>query len=887
MTLPELPPQVEPETAPPEKRSSYFSRVIKYIVVRFFTLALMLVIGMFIAVIVLNFGGFVDKIHEANIFEALNFVSYSMPGASVEEIKAASDQLSAQMYHAYGLDQPFLVRCARWTFEALTLNLGQPGQQYRFGVLLPIVRDILLNRLPYTLLLFSVSNLIFFFASLFLALFLFRHHESFLDRLIIFLSPISSIPNWLFGVFLVIIFCALIPIAPFPRSFTQGINYYLQANPIYFLKYMILPVAAIFLSMFFQSAYAWRTYFLLQAGEDYLELAKAKGLPDKVVQRRYLIRPSLPYIITTFAMTMIGIWQTAFILEKFFFWPGIGSLFFESINNFSITGNIIALFAYLLVITVFLLDVVYALVDPRVRLDSGQKAGKVVRGEGWWGRLRRVQRGSRGAAPWDKQPRAQRPVLEKAASRVEHVPVAHPFGKGLRSAWGEVRKYPSAIFGLAIIAVLIGVSIYTFFAYPYQQTLLQWRGDNGIWENTPLMAQPAWSNWFRREKLPLTIIVDENNPSVTKTVEIISAEVRKINITFPFDYPYDGYPQDLVVNIQSDFDKKRPMLVLMWITPDGREVEISTSIPTSDYRYSYRFSSGITAADFVANNALTTHWEELFTANGKVGDPTVHGTYYLRLSEYVFEPQADVSANLVLYGQVYGLAGTDDYRRDLKLALLWGTPFSLLFGLLGAFGTGVLAMVIAATSVWFGGWVDALIQRITEINMLLPALPMAIMIYFLYTKNIWVILGVIILLSVFGSALKNYRAAFMQIKSAGYIQAAQVYGAGNVRIITHYLVPRIIPLLVPQLVALVPSYIFLEPTLAFIGVGDPLLPTWGKILMTALYISEKDNMFYYMTLMREPYLALEPLVLMFITGLAFSLLGMALDRIFNPRLRNL
>jgi peptide/nickel transport system permease protein len=242
---------------------------------------------------------------------------------------------------------------------------------------------------------------------------------------------------------------------------------------------------------------------------------------------------------------------------------------------------------------------------------------------------------------------------------------------------------------------------------------------------------------------------------------------------------------------------------------------------------------------------------------------------------------------MVLYGQVYGLAGTDNHRRDLKLALLWGTPFSLLFGLLGALGTGVLAMIIAATSIWFGGWVDALIQRITEVNMLLPALPMAIMIYFMYTKNIWIILGIIILLSVFGSALKNYRAAFLQIKDAGYIQTAQVYGAGNGRIITRYLVPRIIPLLVPQLVALVPSYIFLEPTLAFIGVADPLLPTWGKILMTALYISEKDGQFFYMNLMREPYLALEPLVLMFVTGLAFSLLGMALDRIFNPRLRSL
>jgi ABC-type dipeptide/oligopeptide/nickel transport system permease component len=171
--------------------------------------------------------------------------------------------------------------------------------------------------------------------------------------------------------------------------------------------------------------------------------------------------------------------------------------------------------------------------------------------------------------------------------------------------------------------------------------------------------------------------------------------------------------------------------------------------------------------------------------------------------------------------------------------------------------------------------------------MILPAFPMAIMIYFIYTPNIWIILGVIILLSVFGNALKNFRAAFLQAKGLGYIEAAQVYSAGNGRIILRYMVPRIIPLLVPQLVALVPSYIFLEPTLAFVGVVDPYLPTWGKILMTGLFTTESNDAIYYMNLLHNPYLALEPIGLMFLTGLAFSLLGMALDRIFNPRLRSL
>lgn len=153
---------------------------------------------------------------------------------------------------------------------------------------------------------------------------------------------------------------------------------------------------------------------------------------------------------------------------------------------------------------------------------------------------------------------------------------------------------------------------------------------------------------------------------------------------------------------------------------------------------------------------------------------------------------------MILYGQVYGLAGTDDMRRDLMVALLWGTPIALAFGFLGAIFNGVISMLIAAVSVWFGGWVDSAIQRLTEINMILPTLPIAITIYYLYSKSIWMILGVIIILSIFGSTIKTYRAAFMQVKESPYIEAAQAYGASDWRLIRSYLVPRIIPLLIPQ-----------------------------------------------------------------------------------------
>jgi peptide/nickel transport system permease protein len=185
-------------------------------------------------------------------------------------------------------------------------------------------------------------------------------------------------------------------------------------------------------------------------------------------------------------------------------------------------------------------------------------------------------------------------------------------------------------------------------------------------------------------------------------------------------------------------------------------------------------------------------------------------------------------------------------------------------------------MGIAAAGVWYGGWVDSLIQRITEVDMILPALPLAMTIYLVYAKSVWLILGVMVLLSIFGMSLKNYRAIFLQVKESAYIEAARVYGASNRRIIVRYLVPRIMPVLIPQLVILIPGYVFLEATLAYLGVSDVYLPTWGKVINDALTHSVFEGHYYWI---------LEPVALLMLTGLAFAMVGFALDRILNPRLR--
>jgi peptide/nickel transport system permease protein len=130
-----------------------------------------------------------------------------------------------------------------------------------------------------------------------------------------------------------------------------------------------------------------------------------------------------------------------------------------------------------------------------------------------------------------------------------------------------------------------------------------------------------------------------------------------------------------------------------------------------------------------------------------------------------------------------------------------------MFGLVAAVGTTVLTMIISGIGVWYGGWLDELIQRITEVNLILPVLPILIMIGTFYNRSIWTMLGVIILLGIFGGAIKTNRAIFLQVKQSPYIEAAQAYGAGNARIIFSYLIPRIIPLLIPAFVIQIPAWV--------------------------------------------------------------------------------
>jgi len=398
-----------------------------------------------------------------------------------------------------------------------------------------------------------------------------------------------------------------------------------------------------------------------------------------------------------------------------------------------------------------------------------------------------------------------------------------------------------------------------------------WRGGEDVWYQNPKFAPPAWINLFSKQKYAESFSVGTADGTMEKIVEPGAEGTATYTMKYDFDFQYDFYPQDMILYVKSTFKEKQPFISLEWLTPDDRTIRIANLAISRNQ--TYRFSQ-----DEKLKTKLRT--DNVIPVLFSLPDATVpaKGRYQLLITGATFEPDSDINVELVVHGQVFGLAGTDHARRDLVVPLLWGAPVALAFGLIASLGTAILTMVISAVGSWYGGWLDELIQRITEVNLVLPFLSILIMVGTFYSRSIWVILGATIALSIFTGSIKGYRSIFVQLKESMYVEAARAYGASSPRIVFVYLIPRMIPLLIPGLVLSVPAFVFLEAGLAVLGLGDPVLPTWGKMIDDANRNGALYRGYYYWIL--------EPTVLLMITGLGFAMLGFALDRVFNPKLRD-
>jgi peptide/nickel transport system permease protein len=457
---------------------------------------------------------------------------------------------------------------------------------------------------------------------------------------------------------------------------------------------------------------------------------------------------------------------------------------------------------------------------------------------------------------------------------------------GLKQTVREVLGTKSGVFAISIIVVILSLSVAAILYMPFK-VVEEWNNPL-FWQGLPRLAAPSWVSPISGRRLPQTIVLSERDfLKYNYTVGLVG--VKYITLIADFDYTYDGFPSELSTVLRAEYAKNRPLIDLKLRRPDGLEVVLFHGVLSSQINTLYLSVDEDTKArvlDFilsVGSEKPRFVYPEvaLFAVTGaSMSDPAearvLKGKYQLRIDVTAGEGD-DVDAELRVYGQVYGLAGTDSKRRDLVVGLVWGAPVALAFGLSAAVMTSVCQALVGALSAWYGGIVDELIQRATDVYMIIPFLPILITVSVVYRIDISTLLLIVVLLSLLGGMTKTSRSMTLQVMREQYIEAALSYGASRPRILLLYIMPRLIPYIIANIVLSVPAFVFLEAALSLLGLGDPRLPTWGKIIGEAYEGGAAVHGLWWWILL--------PSALIVLTAAAFAFLGYALDNVINPRLR--
>jgi len=217
------------------------------------------------------------------------------------------------------------------------------------------------------------------------------------------------------------------------------------------------------------------------------------------------------------------------------------------------------------------------------------------------------------------------------------------------------------------------------------------------------------------------------------------------------------------------------------------------------------------------------------------------------------------------------LLGTDDLGRDLLSGVLWGARVSLLVGLLSAFTSTLIGVIVGSASGYYGGWADDLLMRLTEFFLVIPRFFLALIIVALFGSSIWNIIFVIGILS-WPVTARLVRAEFLSLRGKEFVEAVRAIGAPDRRIILRHMLPNAGPPIVISGSLQIARAILMEAGLSFLGLGDPNQMSWGMMLYNAQRF-----------LRHAWWTATFPGLAIFFIVMGFNLIGDGLNDALNPK----
>jgi peptide/nickel transport system permease protein len=222
------------------------------------------------------------------------------------------------------------------------------------------------------------------------------------------------------------------------------------------------------------------------------------------------------------------------------------------------------------------------------------------------------------------------------------------------------------------------------------------------------------------------------------------------------------------------------------------------------------------------------------------------------------------------------LLGTDIDGRSVLLLTLWGTRISLLVGFSATVLSVLIGTVVGITAAHFGGWVSALLLRITDFFLVLPSLVLAIALSAVLPQGATTVI-IAIGVTAWPTTARLVRAQTLTIEGRPYIERSRALGGGHLHVVGKHVLPGVMPLVLANTTLVVGGAIIADATLAFLGVGNPNAVSWGSMLETALNNGAVTRGAWWNLL--PPGIAIVVIVL------AFTLVGRAMETVLNPRLK--
>lgn len=289
---------------------------------------------------------------------------------SIEERQNYIDSQVQMQIKNLGLDEPWYSpkRFTNTVIKVITLDLGK-SNFFTNDAGSASVRDIIVEKMPKTILLFTTSTIIVTIIGIYLGAFVASKAGSIWDRLNSAFAVFSgSFPTWWVGMLMIFAFAFTYHI--FPARATPLSS---PSDKFYFLDlvyHMILPLITIILVSFGSWAYIVRYFLVGVLNEDYISAKKAAGIPQKKIIYSHGLKNAAPPIITVVLLSLTGSFGGAIIVESVFDWPGMGKLYYDAINVFDIPIIVGVTYVSTLIflITVFITDILYAYFDPRVKV---------------------------------------------------------------------------------------------------------------------------------------------------------------------------------------------------------------------------------------------------------------------------------------------------------------------------------------------------------------------------------------------------------------------------------------------------------------------------------------------------------------------------------------